>query len=394
MQASSEHHSVLVLISGRGGGDTPPVLALASGLHARGHQVRVVCDTPTQPLVEAAGLTAVSLPSALEQGPYFAAHARHLGVIDGTPRMVYPLDAWARACLPVLEGMISTSRPSVIVASLFCSPLADALATAHGLPWVFVNPAYYFGDDSPRAWEDDFAEPSRSAFRDDFQPLMRRASLVLHATDRVFDCPPTPLPPRHAYVGPLQWELPQPTPDLVTVPGDPWVLISLSLVPQLGDIEVAQTAIVTLRDDPVRVLVTLSPTHDRAQFGDLPGNVTVTGYVPHSQVLPRCQLVVSHAGHGIVMKALWHGVPLVLVPLGRDQPGVAARAAAAGVAEVIGPEDRKFDRIAVAIRRVLDSPRYREAAGSVARRLQATDPVAHSCTLIETLADGWARARR
>jgi len=51
--------------------------------------------------------------------------------------------------------------------------------------------------------------------------------------------------------------------------------------------------------------------------------------------LANSRLVISHAGHGIVMKALYHGVPMILVPWGRDQPGVAARAEALGVATVI-----------------------------------------------------------
>jgi UDP:flavonoid glycosyltransferase YjiC (YdhE family) len=71
--------------------------------------------------------------------------------------------------------------------------------------------------------------------------------------------------------------------------------------------------------------------------------------VSHAEVLKRACLLVSHAGHGVVLKALYYGVPMVLVPLGRDQPGVAARAWALGVAEVI-PRDALSDaRLAKAV---------------------------------------------
>jgi UDP:flavonoid glycosyltransferase YjiC (YdhE family) len=56
-----------------------------------------------------------------------------------------------------------------------------------------------------------------------------------------------------------------------------------------------------------------------------PDNVTVTRWVRHADVLPHCSAVITHGGHGTVMKALIAGVPLVVVPLGRDQPGNAAR---------------------------------------------------------------------
>jgi UDP:flavonoid glycosyltransferase YjiC (YdhE family) len=45
--------------------------------------------------------------------------------------------------------------------------------------------------------------------------------------------------------------------------------------------------------------------------------------VPHAKVLKRSCLLVSHAGHGVVLKALYYGVPMVLVPWGRDQTGAS-----------------------------------------------------------------------
>jgi UDP:flavonoid glycosyltransferase YjiC (YdhE family) len=57
----------------------------------------------------------------------------------------------------------------------------------------------------------------------------------------------------------------------------------------------------------------------------LPQNARVEFSVPHAEVLKRVCLLVSHAGHGVVLRALYDGVPMVLVSWGRDQPGVAAR---------------------------------------------------------------------
>lgn len=51
----------------------------------------------------------------------------------------------------------------------------------------------------------------------------------------------------------------------------------------------------------------------------------VERYVPHTPVLRRAACVICHAGMGITQKALAHGVPVVAVPFGRDQPEVARR---------------------------------------------------------------------
>jgi UDP:flavonoid glycosyltransferase YjiC (YdhE family) len=107
--------------------------------------------------------------------------------------------------------------------------------------------------------------------------------------------------------------------------------------------------------------------------------------VPHSAVLTRSGLLVSHAGHGIVAKALYYGVPMVLVPWGRDQPGVAARAAALGVAEVLARHDLTEDRLAAAIQQVLGTSRYQDNAARVASHLQARDAVALARARIEEL---------
>src|SRR6266540_3990785 len=104
--------------------------------------------------------------------------------------------------------------------------------------------------------------------------------------------------------------------------------------------------------------------------------------VSHSAVLERGALLVSHAGHGSVMKALWHGRPMVLVPWGRDQPGVAARAAALGVAEVVERSAATPDALAAAIDRALANDQMRGEAAAHAQRLQATDPGAAAAALL------------
>ncbi|MDP9298132.1 MAG: hypothetical protein M3O98_05625 [Actinomycetota bacterium] len=101
-------------------------------------------------------------------------------------------------------------------------------------------------------------------------------------------------------------------------------------------------------------------------------------------VLERAALLVSHAGHGSVMKALWYGCPMILVPWGRDQPGVAARAAALRVAEVV-PRGEASAAIGGAVTRVLGDGGMREEARQHAARLQCMDPPEVAAELIEGL---------
>jgi len=69
--------------------------------------------------------------------------------------------------------------------------------------------------------------------------------------------------------------------------------------------------------------------------GARPANVQIERYVPQKHLLPHCQLVVSHGGSDSVLGALAHGLPMVLLPIGADQPLNAVRCHALGVARVL-----------------------------------------------------------
>jgi MGT family glycosyltransferase len=262
--------------------------------------------------------------------------------------------------------------------------LAHRTKATCGLRWCFINPAYYFGPDSLRPFEADFAEPWQP--KKDLRQAIGEADLVLHATDALFDPPPPSFPRHHHHVGPLMWEPASEVPTYLDVPGAPWVLVTVSSGgTMLEEMTLARTILKTLAKFPVRVVLTLSARHSRDELGAVPANVHLEQFVPHSAVLKRSALLVSHAGHGTVAKALYYGAPMVLVPWDRDQPGVAARAAALGVAEVIARHDLTEQRLSTAIQRVLGTPRYQENAARVAGRLQARDAVALARARIEEL---------
>lgn len=376
--------SIVALISARGGGDWPSVVALAVGLQNRGHSVCVVCDMGTEGAVRATGLPSICVPPALAQPDIREAISRNPTICAETPN---PLVEWAQLCAPAMRAQIQTRRPMILLSSLLCMGLADQLAVELRIPWCFVNPSFYFGEDSARAWEADFLGVSIGTFRYWFQPLSQRATLVLHATDTAFDVSPARLPSHHWYVGPLLWEPPIVSPAFLRTPGPPWALVSLSTLPQTGEVAIARAAIHALRHEAVRVLVTIAP-ECAVELGEVPDYVHLSDYVPHSEVLAKSRLVISHAGHGIAMKALYYGVPMVLIPWGRDQPGVAARAEALGVATVVRRDACNDASVTKAVRRILDDVRYTERANTISKRLQEEDAVKVACTRVESFSDG------
>jgi UDP:flavonoid glycosyltransferase YjiC (YdhE family) len=102
-----------------------------------------------------------------------------------------------------------------------------------------------------------------------------------------------------------------------------------------------------------------------------------------SQVLPLCDLVVSHGGSGGVIGALVHGLPLVLLPLGADQPLNAARCRELGVAHVLDPLTATPDSLRAAVSEVLGNPRYRRAARDLQGEIETLPGPAEAVALLE-----------
>jgi len=195
-----------------------------------------------------------------------------------------------------------------------------------------------------------------------------RAQRLLILSSPTFDFSASRLPENVRYVGPAFWEAPTDTPlDLPEPSQDPLVLASLSTTYQAAEryLRVLTTALGSL---PVRAVVTTGPGYDAGDLGPLPDNVTVRPYVPHGVLLDRAAVMITHSGHGSVMAALAHGVPLVCVPFARDQRDIAIRAVAAGAAVKLRPTGLTAGKLSRAIEQVLEQPDYRQAA----RRMQAS----------------------
>jgi UDP:flavonoid glycosyltransferase YjiC (YdhE family) len=125
-------------------------------------------------------------------------------------------------------------------------------------------------------------------------------------------------------------------------------------------VRLADAAIEALRDEPVRVLVTLADAHG---IGELPSapNVRLERFVAHGPVLERAAAVVCHGGMGIVQKAIAAGVPIAAVPFGRDQPEVARRITESGAGVAVPLKRLNAERLRVAVR---DAMAMRPAARS------------------------------
>ena len=205
----------------------------------------------------------------------------------------------------------------------------------------------------------------------DLAGVMSAASRVLVCTSPGYDFAAGAVPVNVRYVGPQLDDDPDDTAgETWDDPGGrPLVLVGLSSTVMSHEQELLQRAAEALGQLPVRGLVTTGPAVNPAAIR-APANVSVRRWVRHADVLPYCSAVLTHGGHGTVMKALAAGVPLVVAPLGRDQPDNAARVVHAGAGLWVSKK-AGVPALRDAIARTLDEPRYRAAARQMAATLAA-----------------------
>ena len=54
-------------------------------------------------------------------------------------------------------------------------------------------------------------------------------------------------------------------------------------------------------------------------FKKAPSNISMLNWVAQLQVLEKTQVVITHGGRGRIKEAIATGVPMLVVPMGRDQ---------------------------------------------------------------------------
>jgi MGT family glycosyltransferase len=208
--------------------------------------------------------------------------------------------------------------------------------------------------------------------------FMRRAPLMLVASGKPLEYPQTDWGDAVQMIGPCMYEPAMDAiPDWLEAIDRPIVLVTTSSQKQ-ADMKLVGTAITALADEPVHVVATLP--------AGLPSDVTITRnatvleFVPHGPVLDRALCAVTHGGMGATQKALARGVPVCVVPFGRDQFEVARRVEVARCGTRLPAKKLTARRLAAAIRQAMTMT---DGARRVAAGFAATGGVSRGVDLLE-----------
>jgi MGT family glycosyltransferase len=351
------------------GGNLPPMLAAASVLDRRGHEVAVLCSGETHDTAERLGFEVTDYRRSPDPDVTVA--------FETQAELMMATMAGAEIALDAREAL-DQLRPDLAVVDCML-PAAIAAARAAGTPTVsLVHFLYGLARTqmlrAGGAWTTDLH--------------------TLAATHRMLGLAPAP-------DGLSAWE----APELVLVTAPRWLDIDSDTpanVVHAGPLAVAVRPEQRAGAQARRVLLSFSTTvmADQAaliyRVGEaiggldlaavltlgravaqdsvqLPDNIEVVDFADHDRLMPGCPAVIGHGGLGTVLRALAHGVPQLLLPLGRDQAFNADRVEGLG-AGIRLPADAPPGRIRTALRALLTDRRFAAEAALVARRIAADEP--------------------
>ena len=133
----------------------------------------------------------------------------------------------------------------------------------------------------------------------------------------------------------------------------------------------------------VQLVISLGGGQNPALLDDLPGDPLVVGYAPQLELIQQSALTISHGGLNTVLESLAWGVPMVVLPVTYDQPGVGARVEWAGVGRSIPVARLTLERLGAAVRTVLGDPAYRARARLIRSSIEAADGLIRAADVIE-----------
>ena len=400
-----------VFATWEGGGHVTPALWAARRLVDRGRRVHVVSDEATRAEAEGFGLSFAPWRTAPNRPDKDPAHepvrdweaSDPADILDRlcTRLMTGPAVRYAADLIEVLDAHPGAAVVSqeLLLGAMVAAQARErrlALLTANVWPLPTLPGVPPFGPgleppaDASQAAMQEMIRTASVTFYDRGLPDLNAARAVYglsplaHVLDQTkvahrilisaaaaFDFTPHALPAPFVHVGPQArapaWAAPWTSP-WAADDTRPLVLVSFSTFYQAQEPVIARV-ICALETLPVRAVVTLGPQLAPGDFRS-GGNVRVLASASHDLLMPHVSVMVTHAGHGSAIRPILHGVPLLCLPMGRDQADNAARITARGAGLRLDPASSP-EGIASAVRRLLEEPSFTGAARAFGARIAA-----------------------
>jgi UDP:flavonoid glycosyltransferase YjiC (YdhE family) len=382
----------VLLTTGPAYGHFHPMVPLAKAIEQSGHEVVVACSRSFCPVVEEVGLRAI--PAGLDW------HADNIEetfpqiktmtpdeATDFTLRFIFSQAAAQQMASDLV--MIAKDLHFDVIVREFWEFGGYIAAEVLNLPHATLGIGFAPSMDYLTTWIGRQLDGLRAAYG--LPPDPQLTTLFRHL---YLHCLPDTYQPV-ASAGKTAYSIRPPLfdrtgtetlPDWVDkLPARPVVYATLGTICNKTNNIIFDMILAGLHDEPCNLILTVGRTQNPDAFGPQPDNIHIERYIPQTLLFSHCDMVITHGGYNTVMSALSHGLPLLVVPIGADQPAHAERCAELGVARVISPDRLNPQAIRDGVREILGNADYRERARSIQNEIAAMPDISRAVELLEDL---------
>jgi MGT family glycosyltransferase len=408
-----------------------PQLSIAKALRARGHEVAFATPEQARTYVEAEGFPIMPFVH-VDENQWRRVHKaeQETSARRQTIRIQRDAFRWLVDTMPDqirdIQASIDTWRPDAIICDIAMWAPIMVLWQSVPIPVVLSStfmgplipgpeaPPWGFGFPAPRTASQRWLATALTRTTELLGTGMRRSvdeirrahglprldcslnrftarlPLYLVGNVRELDYGRNDLPPNVHYVGACTWhppESPGTTAWLSGLPVDkPWVHVTEG-TSHYQDHFVLRAAAGGLAGASVEAILTTGRSLEPEQIGltGLAPNIHVSQWLSHSELLPRCKVVVTTGGPATIIASLRAGVPLVVVPTSWDKPDNARRVVEAGVGVRLKPRHCTEQGLRNAVETVLGDSSFAARAHQMSVQLEGAGGPEQAATLLESL---------
>jgi MGT family glycosyltransferase len=145
-----------------------------------------------------------------------------------------------------------------------------------------------------------------------------------------------------------------------------------------------QKVIEALHDENVSVIMVSDPE----LFTTVPENFIIQKRVPQLKLLPYLQLVICPAGYNTTAETLFHGIPLIVLPVASDQSRIANMVIQLGAGIRLKFNRFKPEELKNAVHEILNNSTYKFNAQKVQASFKEAGGTERAASLLENLVNG------
>jgi MGT family glycosyltransferase len=226
---------------------------------------------------------------------------------------------------------------------------------------------------------------STTPFFDTLSPFLHLAGTVPE-----FEYPRRDLPAQVHFVGPLlssiaiEFTPPAWWNDLKG--SQPVVHVTQGTVATDPEVLIVPTLRALAQEEVLMVVTTLGQAIESIPHAAIPANARIESFIPHSELLPHVDVMITNGGYNGVQMALAHGVPLIAAGQSEDKPEVCARIEWTGVGINLKTGKPTQQQIRSAVKKLLADPRYQSRAKDLQQTIHQYDAPTLAATRLEQLA--------